>query len=153
MLDVNCNQVTVHGTGWEPTEASVELASPRPSRRRPVDYLIIEQVFPDENVINTTIPVPDKPGGRFIVQVLIDGQPMDPRTEPFTIPRCSELPFAGHRLYRPAPARGDRPGPDRHGRRAREEAPWLARPTRFSTPRRAGRPARSTSASRVCGRP
>jgi len=94
----DCEHVTVFGTGWEPTEATVEIAiPPAEGGESRADLLAIKQVQPNaEKVITTTLDWDPKPG-QYAAVVLIDNIQQDPQSAGFEIKSCTtaQLPFTG----------------------------------------------------------
>jgi hypothetical protein len=103
----DCESVSVRGTGWPQTEATVELAIP-PSEggESRDDLVVIEQVFPDEDGnISAVLKWPSPPrSGRYTVVVLIDNIQQDPQAAGFEVTGCQvtttttqpgQLPFTG----------------------------------------------------------
>jgi hypothetical protein len=93
----NCDHVTVFGTGWEQTEATVEIAiPPAEGGESRDDLLAIEQVQPNaEKVITTTLDWKPTPG-TYTAVVLIDNIQQDPQSAGFEIRNCTaQLPFTG----------------------------------------------------------
>jgi len=96
----NCDSVTVKGSGWEQTEATVEVAIPPSEGGESRDDFVAGpvQVFPDEqgNIAPTTLRFKSTPrDGRYAAVVLVDfiqrGQ-----SAGFTLSGCGEaLPFTG----------------------------------------------------------
>jgi predicted S18 family serine protease len=95
----SCESVTVRGTGWEQTEATVEVAVRPVGGESPDDVVAGPvQVQPDEqaNIAPTTMKFKSTPGdGRYVAVVLVDfierGQ-----SAAFTLSDCGEaLPFTG----------------------------------------------------------
>jgi hypothetical protein len=107
VTDFDCESVSVKGTGWPQTEATVELAiPPAEGGESRDDLLVIKQVFPDEDGnINAVLKWPSPPrSGRYTVVVLIDNIQQDPQATGFEITGCqvtttttqpSQLPFTG----------------------------------------------------------
>jgi len=98
----DCEHVTVFGTGWEQTEATVEIAiPPAEGGESRDDLLAIEQVQPNpEKVITTTLDWKPTPG-KYAVVVLIDNIQQDPQSAGFEIKDCSttQLPFTGNNTW------------------------------------------------------
>jgi hypothetical protein len=100
----DCASVQVHGTGFEQTNATVELAIPPAEGGESRDDLVaIKQVFPEaDGTIDTSLAwkSPPRPGS-YAVVALIDNQVQDVQSDGFQVGDCeqreTELPFTGPR--------------------------------------------------------
>ena len=100
VTEFSCDSVTVEGSGWEQTEATVELAVPPSEGGESRDDLVAGpvQVFPDEqgNIAPTTLRFKSTPrDGRYAAVVLVDSIQRG-QSAGFTLTGCGgALPFTG----------------------------------------------------------
>jgi hypothetical protein len=99
VTEFNCDSVTVEGSGWEQTEATVEVAVPPSEGGESRDDLVAGpvQVFPDEqgNIAPTTLRFKSTPrDGRYAAVVLVDNIQRG-QSAGFTLTGCEALPFTG----------------------------------------------------------
>jgi LPXTG-motif cell wall-anchored protein len=100
VTEFNCESVTVTGSGWEQTEATVEVAVPPSEGGESRDDLVAGpvQVFPDEqgNIAATTLRFKSTPrDGRYAAVVLVDSI-VRGQSAGFTLTGCGgALPFTG----------------------------------------------------------
>jgi LPXTG-motif cell wall-anchored protein len=100
VTEFNCESVTVTGSGWEQTEATVEVAIPPSEGGESRDDLVAGpvQVFPDEegNIAATTLRFKSTPrDGRYAAVVLVDSI-VRGQSAGFTLTGCGgALPFTG----------------------------------------------------------
>jgi LPXTG-motif cell wall-anchored protein len=96
----SCNSVTVKGSGWEQTEATVEVAVRPEGGESPDDFVAgPTQVQPDEeaNIAPTTLRFESTPrDGRYVAVVLVDFIERG-ESAAFTLTGCGAgaLPFTG----------------------------------------------------------
>jgi LPXTG-motif cell wall-anchored protein len=96
----SCDSVTVKGSGWEQTEATVEVAVRPEGGESPDDFVAGPvQVQPDEqaNIAPTTLRFKSTPGdGRYVAVVLVDFIERG-ESAAFTLTGCGRgaLPFTG----------------------------------------------------------
>jgi LPXTG-motif cell wall-anchored protein len=100
VTEFGCESVTVTGSGWEQTEATVEVAVPPSEGGESRDDLVAGpvQVFPDEqgNIAATTLKFKSTPrDGRYAAVVLVDSIVRE-QSAGFTLTGCGgALPFTG----------------------------------------------------------
>jgi hypothetical protein len=100
VTEFGCESVTVTGSGWEQTEATVEVAVPPSEGGESRDDLVAGpvQVFPDEqgNIAATTLRFKSTPrDGRYAAVVLVDNI-VRGQSAGFTLTGCGgALPFTG----------------------------------------------------------
>jgi hypothetical protein len=100
VTEFGCESVTVTGSGWEQTEATVEVAVPPSEGGESRDDLVAGpvQVFPDEqgNIAATTLRFKSTPrDGRYAAVVLVDSI-VRGQSAGFTLTGCGgALPFTG----------------------------------------------------------
>jgi LPXTG-motif cell wall-anchored protein len=100
VTEFNCESVTVTGSGWEQTEATVEVGVPPSEGGESRDDLVAGpvQVFPDEqgNIAATTLRFKSTPrDGRYAAVVLVDSI-VRGQSAGFTLTGCGgALPFTG----------------------------------------------------------
>jgi hypothetical protein len=100
VTEFGCESVTVTGSGWEQTEATVEVAVPPSEGGESRDDLVAGpvQVFPDEqgNIAATTLRFKSPPrDGRYAAVVLVDSI-VRGQSAGFTLTGCGgALPFTG----------------------------------------------------------
>lgn len=100
VTEFGCESVTVTGSGWEQTEATVEVAIPPSEGGESRDDLVAGpvQVFPDEegNIAATTLRFKSTPrDGRYAAVVLVDSI-VRGQSAGFTLTGCGgALPFTG----------------------------------------------------------
>jgi LPXTG-motif cell wall-anchored protein len=100
VTEFSCESVTVTGSGWEQTEATVEVAVPPSEGGESRDDLVAGpvQVFPDEqgNIAATTLKFKSTPrDGRYAAVVLVDSIVRE-QSAGFTLTGCGgALPFTG----------------------------------------------------------
>jgi LPXTG-motif cell wall-anchored protein len=100
VTEFGCESVTVTGSGWEQTEATVEVAVPPSEGGESRDDLVAGpvQVFPDEqgNIAATTLRFKSTPrDGRYAAVVLVDSI-VRGQSAGFTLNGCGgALPFTG----------------------------------------------------------
>jgi LPXTG-motif cell wall-anchored protein len=100
VTEFSCESVTVTGSGWEQTEATVEVAVPPSEGGESRDDLVAGpvQVFPDEqgNIAATTLRFKSTPrDGRYAAVVLVDSIVRE-QSAGFTLTGCGgALPFTG----------------------------------------------------------
>jgi LPXTG-motif cell wall-anchored protein len=101
VTEFSCDSVTVAGSGWEQTEATVEVAVPPSEGGESRDDLVAGpvQVFPDEqgNIPATVLEFKSTPrDGRYAAVVLVDSIVRE-QSAGFELSGCAEdsLPFTG----------------------------------------------------------
>jgi hypothetical protein len=109
VTDFDCETVTVVGTGWPQSNATIEVVlPPHEGGETRDDYLDINQVFPDDKGnFTTTLQWPEKPfDGKYTVGILYDNveRHPSPAATIFEVSGCrgdtpgqssGQLPFTG----------------------------------------------------------
>jgi hypothetical protein len=99
VTEFSCESVTVTGSGWEQTEATVEIGVPPAEGGESREDLVAGpvQVFPDEdgNIAATTLRFKSPPrDGRYAAVILVDSLVRE-QSEGFSLSGCGSLPFTG----------------------------------------------------------
>lgn len=99
VTEFGCESVTVTGSGWEQTEATVEVAVPPAEGGESREDLVAGpvQVFPDEqgNIAATTLRFKSPPrDGSYAAVVLVDSI-VRGQSAGFRLSGCDALPFTG----------------------------------------------------------